>query len=147
MYQYSSVLTGILKELRADLSEKDESNKTLYALPPAKSVSQERLRARIRQQYVAAMWEKNRIPAPEEIDSHVFREERASEVYVLPTEGQDAQMIRNYVWEGGLKCKESGSLRKLYRKLGLSDTALARQEKVKVSITRYHPAPFSTDRY
>lgn len=93
------------------------------------------------------MWKKNRIPSLEEIDSHVFCEERAAEVYVLPTEGEDAQLIRKYVWDRGLICKESSSLRKLYRELGLSDTALARQEKVKVSITWYHPAPFSTDRY
>jgi len=33
----------------------------LYELLPVKSVSQERLRIRIRQQYVAYLWEENRV--------------------------------------------------------------------------------------
>ena len=115
------------------------NDETLYVLPPAKSVSQECLRTRIRQQYIRDMWEKNRVPTPTEIDSYLFREEKAAETYVLPIEGKDAQLIRHYVWEKGLMGKESGLLRKLYRELGLSDMALAQQEKVKVRTIYWRP--------
>jgi len=119
----------------------------LYELLPAKSVSQERLRIRIRQQYVAYLWEKKRVPTQQQIDSHVFIEEKAAEAYVLPIEGKEAQLIRHYVWDLGLSGKELDLLKKLYRELGLAVTALARQEKVKVSTIHYRPAPLSTDLY
>jgi len=76
---------------------------------------------------------------PAEIDSYLFREQKAAETYALPTEGKDAQLIRHYVWERGLTGKESGLLRKLYRELGLSDTVLAWQEKVKVRTIYWRP--------
>ena len=85
------------------------------------------------------MWEKNRVPTPMEIDSYVFREEKAAETYALLTEGKDVQLIRHYVWEKGLTGKESGLFRKLYSELGLSDTALAQQEKVKVRTIYWRP--------
>ena len=107
----------------------------LYELLPAKSVSQERLRIRIRQQYVAYLWEKERVPTQQQVDSHVFLEEKAAEAYVLPVEGKEAQLIRHYVWDLGLSGKESDLLRKLYQELGLDVMALASQEKVKV---KYH---------